>query len=88
MKLKKGFVVREVGGKQIAVATGEASRVFNGMITLNGSAHIIWDALSAGTDMNGIVAALTDTYDVTAEKARADAESFVEKLRAVGIIEE
>ena len=88
MKIIKGFVIREVGGKQIAVATGEASRVFNGMITLNDSARVIWDALSAGTDMDGIIRALTETYDVSESQAKTDAEAFVEKLRAVGIIEE
>ena len=88
MKIKKGFVVREVGGKQIAVATGEASRTFNGMITLNGSARVLWDALTVGCDTDGLVSALTSVYDVSADAARTDAEAFVEKLRAVGIIEE
>ena len=88
MKIKKGFVLRDVGGKLIAVATGEAGRAFHGMITLNPSARVLWDALSVGCDIDGLVTALTDTYDVSAEKARADAEAFVEKLRAVNIIEE
>ena len=88
MKIKKGFVLRDVGGKLIAVATGEAGRAFHGMITLNPSARVLWDALSVGCDIDGLVTALTDTYDVSAEKARADAEAFVEKLRSVNIIEE
>ena len=45
MKIKKGFVLRDVGGKLIAVATGEAGRAFHGMITLNPSARVLWDAL-------------------------------------------
>ena len=88
MRIKKGFVLREVGGKLIAVATGEAGRAFHGMITLNPSARVLWDALSKGCDIDGLTVALTDTYEVSDEQARHDAEAFVEKLRSVNIIEE
>ena len=32
MKIKKGFVVREVGGENIAVPVGEMAKQFHGMI--------------------------------------------------------
>ena len=35
MKTKKGFMLREVGGRHIVVAIGKASEEFNGLITLN-----------------------------------------------------
>lgn len=88
MKIKKGFVLREVGGKVIAVATGEAGKAFHGMVTLNASGRVLWEELSKGSDIEGMVAALTSIYDISEEKARDDAEAFVSKLRSVNIIEE
>ena len=35
MKLKPGFVLREVAGQALVIATGELSKQFKGMIKLN-----------------------------------------------------
>ena len=35
MRTKKGFVLREVGGQTVVIATGEASENFHGMDKLN-----------------------------------------------------
>ena len=43
MRIKKGFVVREIAGQSIVVALGGANKVFNGMIKLNETGRIIWD---------------------------------------------
>ena len=43
MKIKKGFVVREVGGENVAVPVGERSKDFHGMIRLNSTGRFLWD---------------------------------------------
>ena len=48
MKIKKGFVVREIAGQSVVVALGSATKDFNGMIKLNDSGRVIWDMLSEG----------------------------------------
>ena len=35
MKIKKGFVLRDVAGRSVVVATGAAAKKFRGMIMLN-----------------------------------------------------
>ena len=35
MKIKDGFMLRKVGGQNVVVAVGKASRDFNGIIRLN-----------------------------------------------------
>ena len=35
MKIKNGFVLRDVGGQAVVIAVGEASKTFHGMINLN-----------------------------------------------------
>ena len=38
MKIKKGFVIQEVAGQWVAVATGAAAKEFTGIVKLNATA--------------------------------------------------
>ena len=87
MKLKEGFVLREVAGSCVVVPTG-AELNFNGMITLNETGKTLWLALTDGSDMTGLVAALLAEYDVDESTARAGVVNFVTKLREHGFIDE
>jgi hypothetical protein len=86
MKLKKGFVVREFGGKTVAVSVGEMASSFRGMISLNGSGKFIWQALAAETTEEAIVDALLEEYDVPREVAEIDVKKFIGQLRAEGLL--
>lgn len=89
MKVKDGFVVREVAGQAVVVATGEASRDFHGMVKLNGTGKLIWEALAAGLSEGEIAQKLVAEYaDVTPEKAAEDVRSFVSQMREAGFIVE
>jgi hypothetical protein len=88
LKIKEGFVLREVMGNYVVVAIGEASRNFRGMIKLNATAADIWNCISKGMDEAGIYDALFDKYEVDGEVLRADIRSTVETLRANGLLEE
>ena len=41
MKIKSGFILRDVGGKTFVVAVGERSREFKSMVTLNETGKFI-----------------------------------------------
>lgn len=89
MKLKETFIIRKMGGKCVAVPTGEISRTFKGMITLSPSAEILFNLLKKGCNgIDDLASALCNEYEVTAEKAREDSREFVEKLRSAGLLEE
>lgn len=87
MKIKKGFVVREIAGKSVVIALGEASKSFKGMIELNGTARVIWDMLSQGKEKSDIVDAIVSEYDVARETADADVEHFIDALKGAGVLE-
>ena len=87
MKVKKGFVVREIGGKSVAVATGELSRRFHGMITLNGSGKFLFEALQTETDVESLTEKLMAEYDVDETTAQNSVLAFVDVLRAQEILE-
>lgn len=86
MKLVKGFVIKTVGGKCVAVATGEASSRFKGMIVLNDTAKVIFNELMENdTTAEEIATKLTDIFDIDAEQAKTDAEAFISKLETLNI---
>ena len=87
MKIKKGFVVREVAGKSVVIALGEASKSFKGMIELNGVARIIWDMLAQDKESSEIVDAIVAEYEVDRETVACDVDRFIEELKGANVFE-
>ncbi|MBQ8141121.1 MAG: PqqD family protein [Clostridia bacterium] len=87
MKIKNGFVVREIAGQSIVIALGEATKEFNGMIKLNETGRLIWDMLSEGKSSDEIVKRITDEYEIDADTAGKDVEVFINTLKGANILE-
>lgn len=88
MKIKNGFILRTSDDINLIVATGEAAKAFNGIITLNDTAVFMWKQLEKGADVAALTQALTAEYNVDAERAENDAKAFVSKLVAAGVVDE
>ena len=80
MKLKEGFVLREVLGEKVVLPSGE-NLDLNMMITLNETAELIWQRLTVGAEMDELVQALLAEYDVDEARAKASVERFVARLK-------
>ena len=87
MKIKNGFVVKNVGDHNYVVATGELTQTFHSMIRLNGTGRFLWDLLAEDVSVDDLAQAMTEKYDVSAEDARRDVEAFVSALEQNGILE-
>lgn len=87
MKIKKGFVVREVGGENVVVPVGEMSKTFHGMINLNETGAFLWKFFSEDHTIEEGVAALLNEYEVDEAIARVDVEKFAEIIQARGFAE-
>lgn len=88
MKLSGEFVIRQVMDNTMAIPVGQTALKFNGMILLNSVSKVIWEKLEQETDIASIVEALTDAFTVSAEEARTDTIEFLDKLRAMQLLEE
>ncbi|MBQ8360292.1 MAG: PqqD family protein [Oscillospiraceae bacterium] len=86
MKRSADFLLRDVAGTLVVVPVGAAVSDFPGMITLNPTGAYIWELLEQEHTVESLVDALTARYDVSAEKARADVESFIDRLKSTGAI--
>ena len=87
MKIKQGFVMRDVAGQAVAIATGEASKSFHGMVKLNDTGAVIWNGIQKGLDEAEIAEQLAAGYDVEADQALKDVESFIARMRDAGLVE-
>lgn len=87
MKIKDGFVLREVAGQAIVIAVGAASKEFHGMINLNNTGKEIWQGVQAGMNEEEIAQALTEKYEVDLEKAQEDTRNIIRKMYEAGVIE-
>ena len=85
MKLKSGFVLKEIAGECVVVAVDSALNL-DGMITLNATAKTMWLALERGAEREELVKALTDEYEVNEELAAQAADKFVGRLRELGFL--
>ena len=86
MKLKKGFVLREVAGETVVVPV-EAELNFNGMITLNEAAKVLWNILENETSTEELVKAILSEFDVDEKTAQNDVDAFVQKLKGLDFLE-
>ena len=82
------FIKRKIGTQFVIVAIGEATKRFNGMITVNETGSFIWDQLEKDITLDELTAAITAEYEVDTDTARADATRFIETLKEVGALAE
>ena len=85
MKLKDGFILRQVAGETVVIPSGDDMDL-NLMITLNGTAKVLWEKLDQGAERQELIDALLAEYDVDAETAAAGVDGFVKKLEAHGFL--
>jgi hypothetical protein len=88
MKLRGEFVVRQVADNTVAVPVGQTALQFNGMIMLNDVSRVIWESMQQETDLEQIVTAVTDAFEVSREEARTDIVEFLDKLLKIQLLEE
>ena len=81
MQIKKDFTIQKVGSSYVAVAVGESSKNFHGMIRLNETGAFLWK-LMAEKDCSeeDLVNAILAEYDVDRATVEADVGRIVANL--------
>lgn len=80
MKIKDGFVLREVAGDVVVLPSGDLE--INAMITLNESAAFLWKKMQEEITVDQLVQAVVESYpDVDAATAKLAVEGFVQQLK-------
>lgn len=88
MKIKPGYMLREVAGCSVVVAIGTETMDFGGMINLNESGTFLWKLLENGATEDELLSALLSEYDVDQETAKRDISLFINKMREAELLDE
>ena len=88
MKIKNGFVLREMCGEHIVAAEGLEHINFNKLISLNSTAAFLWEAL-VGKEFTDeqMAQLLVDEYGIDMELALTDSKRLMESWAEAGVIE-
>ncbi len=79
MKLKDGFILREVAGENVVLPSG-GDLDLNMMITLNDTGKFLWQLLEQERSETDLVSALLAEYDVDEATAAAAVTGFIATL--------
>lgn len=87
MRIKDGFMLREIAGSWVVIPLCQRVVEFNGMVSLNESGALIWNELEKGADIDDLVKVILSEYDIDEETARADVCEIVELMKLGGLLE-
>ena len=89
MKIKNGFVLRQVCGENVIVGEGLEAINFGKLLSLNETAAWLWQQAAEMGDftIDSLVAKLLEEYDVTEDVARNDVSNIVNEWVKVAVVE-
>ena len=88
MKIKPGYMLREVAGCSVVVAIGVDTMDFGGMINLNESGTFLWRLLEEGVSEQELLLKMLDEYDVEEAVAKQDIAVFLNKMREAELLDD
>lgn len=80
MKIKEGFLLRQVAGNYVVVPVGDEAVEFNGVVTINESGKFIWDLLQEDIEKEELLAKFIEEYSLSEEEAKEDIRVFIQTL--------
>ena len=87
MKIKDGFILRNVAGNNVVVPIGQATIDFNGMISLNDTGAFIFEQMLNEITRDELVQAVINEDGIDGELAQKDVDAFIEKIKGEDLFE-
>ncbi len=88
MRIKKGFVLRDVCGEKIVVAEGKENIDFTKIISMNDSAAFLWEKVKdIDFDVDTLKTLLCSEYDVEEATALADSQIILNQWVEADVVE-
>ncbi|MBR3739832.1 MAG: PqqD family protein [Clostridia bacterium] len=87
MKIKAGYMLRQVMDVYLVLGVGSEAYVPNQIMTLNETGAFLWEILEKGAEKQDLVDALLREYDTDAETAGKDVDAFLAQLWEKALIE-
>ena len=88
MKIKDGFVLREMCGEKIVTGEGFEHINFNKLISLNATAAYLWEELSGKEfTVEEMARLLVERYDIDMDLALKDSAHLYQAWKDAGVAE-
>lgn len=87
MKIKEGFVLRNIADEYIVMPVGDNIAEFDGAVALNEVSAFIFNKLADPMSKEDLVEALVNEYEVDYETAYKDVDALTAKFNEWGLIE-
>ena len=89
MRIKSGFVFREVCGHQVVTAEGLLHLNFNKLLVLNNTAAFLWKEVEGKEfTLQDLADALVREYEIEADLALKDARNLLDSWKSAGVLDE
>ena len=86
MRFIGDLVLQKMSDKYLLVPTGKTVDVFNGVIKMNETSKIIYDAIKLEKEKQDIVDELINKYQNSNEDSILYVEEVVNKLKEIGVL--
>ena len=86
MRFIGDLVLQKMSDKYLLVPTGKTVDVFNGVIKMNETSKIIYDAIKLEKEKQDIVDELINKYQIRNEDSILYVEEVVNKLKEIGVL--
>lgn len=88
MKIKSGFVLRDVCGEKVIMGEGVGALDFGRLLCLNDTAAFLWEQASIGEfTVESLAEKLCQEYEVSLDQAVEDVKAIVEQWQDVKVVE-
>lgn len=88
MKIKNGFVLRDVCGEKVIMGEGLGALDFGRLLCLNDTAAFLWNEASQGEfTVDSLAEKLCQEYEVSEAQAKADVSAIVAQWQEVNVVE-
>lgn len=87
MKVKDGFVLRNVVDEYIVMPTGDNIAKFDGAVVLNEVSAFVFEQMKNPVSREDLLEAVLNEFEVDEATAKADLDALIGKLTEMGLIE-
>lgn len=87
MKIREGFVLRQIADQWMAVPIGDMVEKVHGLIALNDTAAEIWKILQENHTEQEVVELLKKEYDEEMLTLEENVQSFISELKKQDLLE-
>lgn len=88
MRIKSGFILKEIAGEYLAIPFDESYEKFGAMVSLNDTGAFLWELLEEEHSAGELAAALCEAYGIEHSLADRAVAAFLNTLREKSLLEE